>query len=103
MIYSVQQIKFEIFQHIKEFGSNFQDWFVGISSDPKHDLFNKHLVDKKEDIWLHKQAVSFAACKNVQKYFLENLKTDGEIVNNGHEDMNCIYLFKKSQNTNPSK
>jgi len=102
LIYSVQQIKFEIFQHIKEFGSNFQDWFVGISSDPKHDLFNRHLVDKKEDIWLHKQAVSFAACKNIQKYFLENLKTDGEVINDGKEDMNCIYLFKKSLNTNPS-
>jgi hypothetical protein len=102
MIYSVQQIKFEILGHIKEFGSNFNDWFVGISSDPNKALFEQHLVDKKKDIWLYKQAVSFAACKTIQTYFIMNLKTDGSPVLDGSEDTDCIYLFKKSKKTKPS-
>jgi len=103
MIYSVQQIKFEFFQYIKEFGTNFSDWFVGISADPKKDLFDKHFVDKEKDIWLHKQAVSLTACKTIQKYFLQNLNTDGEILTEEQEDMVNVYLFKKSVDTIPSK
>ena len=101
MIFSVQQIKFEFFQYIREFSTNFDGWFVGISSDPKKDLFDKHLVDREKDIWLHKQAVSFAACKTIQKYFLENLNTDGEIILEEKESMVNVYLFKKSINTIP--
>ncbi len=102
MIYSVQQIKFEIFQYIKEFESSFEDWYVGIASDPREQMFKIHYVDSKTDIWLYKQAISFLACKTVQKYFLENLKTDGVLVTNGGEDMDCVYLFKKSLKTSPS-
>ncbi len=102
MAYSVQQIKFEIFGYIKEFGSNFDDWFVGISCDPKKTMFEQHQVDEKNDIWLYKQAVSFKACRTIQTYFLENLKTDGSPVLEGTEDTDCIYLFKKSERTLPS-
>ncbi len=102
MVHSVQQIKFEIFGYIKEFGSNFDDWFVGISSDPKKAMLEQHRVDEIEDIWLYKQAVSFAACRTIQKYFLEKLETDGVPVLEGNEDTDCIYLFKKSERTLPS-
>lgn len=101
MVYSVQQIKFEIFGYIKEFGSNFDDWFVGISSDPKNTMCDQHQVDEIKDIWLYKQAVSFGACRTIQSYFLENLKTDGLPILEGNEDMDCIYLFKKSSRTLP--
>lgn len=102
MVYSVQQIKFEIFRYIKEFGSNFDDWFVGISSDPKKTMLEQHQVDEKKDIWLYRQAVSFTACRTIQKYFLEHLKTDGLPILEGNEDTDCIYLFKKSERTLPS-
>jgi|TARA_B110000438_G_scaffold303570_1_gene365701 hypothetical protein len=101
MIHSVQQIKFEIFKYIKEFGANFEDWVVGVSNDPKTEMFERHKVNDEKDIWLYKQAVSFSACRTVQKYFINNLKTDGILVLEGDENTDCIYLFKKSTTTFP--
>ena len=101
MIYSVQQIKYEILAYIKEFGGDFHDWYVGIASDPKNTMFETHSVDEEDDIWLYKQALTFAACKTVQTYFLEKLKTDGEAVIEGNEDTDCVYLYKKSERTRP--
>ncbi len=101
MVYSVQQIKFEIFGYIKEFDSDFGAWYVGIASEPKRAMQNEHGVDLEKDIWLHKQALSFAACRTVQRYFCEKLKTDGQPISPGTEDMDCVYLYKKSERTRP--
>ena len=100
-IKSVQQIKFEIMAHIKEFGSNFDDWYVGVADNPKEALFKKHKLDPDRDIWMYKQALSLAACKTVQRYFLDTLNTDGEPPANGTEDTDCVYLYKKSARTVP--
>lgn len=100
-ILSVQQIKFEIMAHIKEFGSNFSDWYVGISDNPKEALFDRHKLDPTQDIWMYKQALSFTACRTVQRYFLNSLKTDGEPVEAGDDATDCVYLYKKSPRTVP--
>ena len=101
MVYSVQQIKYEILAYIKEFGGDFQDWYVGIAADPKNTMFEKHSVHKDDDIWLYKQALTFTACKTIQEYFLEILKTDGKAVAQGDENTDCVYLYKKSERTIP--
>ena len=101
MILSVQQIKFEILAYIKEFDSRFDAWYVGITSDPKRALQSEHGVDLDTDIWLYKQAASFSACKTVQKYFIEKLNTEGNLVPEGDRDMDCIYLYRRSQRTRP--
>lgn len=101
MIRSVQQIKFEMFGYIKEFNSDFGAWYVGIASDPQAVMQSRHAVDLEKDIWLYKQALSFAACRAVQRYFFEKLKTDGDPVSSGSEDMDCVYLYKKSERTRP--
>ena len=101
MVYSVHQIKYEILAYMKEFGGDFNDWYVGVAADPKCTMFQKHSVHQKNDIWLHKQALTFTACKTIQRYFLEILKTDGEAVSEGNEDTDCVYLYKKSERTNP--
>ena len=82
MIYSVQQIKFEILAYIKEFGGDFSEWYVGIAADPKGTMFQTHKVHQDDDIWLHKQALTFTACKTIQKYFLDILKFTKKIVKN---------------------
>lgn len=101
MIYSVQQIKYEILAYIKEFGGDFKDWYVGIASNPKKTMFEKHSVHENDDIWLYKQALTFTACKTIQDYFLQVLKTDGETITSGDEDTDCVYLYKKSERTTP--
>ena len=101
MIYSVQQIKFEILAYMKEFGGDFNEWYVGIAADPKSTLFQTHKVHKEDDIWLHKQALTFTACRTIQRYFLDILKTDGKALSEGDEDTDCVYLYKKSSHTIP--
>jgi len=101
MVFSVQQIKYEFLAYIKEFGGDFEDYFVGISSDPKKALFEYHCVDKEKDPWLYKQALTFSAVQTVQNYFLDRLGTDGLIVKMGDENTDCIYIYKKSSETNP--
>ena len=101
MVYSVQQIKFEMFGYIKEFDPDFGAWYVGIASEPKHVMRDTHGLDLDKDVWLYKQAVSFTACRTVQHYFCEKLKTDGALVSSGTEDMDCVYLYKKSERTRP--
>jgi len=98
---SVQQIKFEMFGYIKEFAPDFGAWYVGIASDPKRRMQAEHGVDLEKDIWLYKQALSFAACRTVQRYFIEKLNTDGELKSAGSEEEDCVYLYKKSERTRP--
>lgn len=99
--YSVQQIKFEILAYVKEFSTEWGDWYIGVTDDPQTALFETHGLDREKDIWLYKQAVSFAACRNVQKYFIETQQMDGELVNDGDDDTDCVYLYKKSERSTP--
>lgn len=101
MILSVQQIKFEIYAYIKEFGADFREWYIGIADDPKAAMCSLHGVDETEDIWLYKQAVSFRACQTIHRYFTEHLKVHGAPPANPDEGTNCIYLYKKSARTRP--
>ena len=100
MIYSVQQIKFEVLAYIKEFGADFQQWFIGIASHPKQALC-EHQVDENQDIWLCKRAISHRACQTIYDYFTETLKLDGSMGELGDPDGNYIYLFRKSGRTLP--
>lgn len=101
MIYSVQQIKFDILSYIKEFNSDFGSWYVGVARKPKVAMQHDHGVDFEKDIWLCKPAVSFVACRTVQRYFIETLGTDGTVVSKGEEDANWVYVYKKSNATRP--
>jgi len=101
MVYSVQQIKYEILAYIKEFGGDFSDWYIGIAADPKKTMFEKHSVHQEHDIWLYKQALTFTACKTIQGYFLKILQIDGVSITDGNEDTDCVYLYKKSVRTIP--
>ena len=97
MAYSVQQIKFEIYRYIKEYDPEFINWYIGISEYPKDTLVIDHNIDLEKGIWLYKQALSFRACKTIQKYFIENLNMQGKLVESGIENMDCVFIFKKNK------
>jgi hypothetical protein len=101
MVYSVQQIKYEILAYMKEFGGDFSDYYVGLTGDPEAALFDRHKVHRKKDPWLYKQALTFHAARTAQDYFLSRLKADGEPVLDGNEDTDCVYVYKKSKRTTP--
>jgi len=99
MVYSVQQIKYDVLAYIKEFGGKFDDWFIGISDNPKHALSNYHQVEQEQDIWLCKQALTAHAARTVQSFFLK-LHTDGRVESSA-EEPDYVYAYKKSERTNP--
>lgn len=101
MIYSVQQIKFEILGYIKEFGADFPQWYIGIAVRPKDAMRERHGVDEVQDVWLCKQAVSCRACETIRSYFTDKLRVDGTTVGNAPSEGNWIYLFRKSARTRP--
>ena len=102
MIYSVQQIKFDIQAYIKEYGGEFQEWCIGIASRPRQVMRQVHHVDETRDIWLCKQAISHRACQTVKTYFTEKLNVEGVANPGGTEEGYCIFLFRKSSRTIPS-
>jgi len=102
MIYSVQQIKFEVLSYIKECGTDFGAWYIGIASHPKTVMQDRHGVDVELDVWFCKQAMSFRACDTIRSYFVRTLGVDGERESGSTEGGNCIYLFRKSERTRPA-
>lgn len=106
MVHSVQQIKYDVLAYIKEFGGEFSEWYIGIAADPKKTLFEEHNVDESADVWLYRQALTFAACKTSVRYFCDTLQTDGNVCQPGGEDVggedvDCVYLYKKNERTTP--
>lgn len=101
MIYSVQQIKFDIQAYIKEFGGDFQEWCIGITSHPRQVMRDVHRVDDTQDIWLCKQAISHRACQTVKAYFTEKLSVEGVPSPENEQEGRCILLFRKSSRTAP--
>ncbi len=101
MVYSVQQIKYEILAYMKEFGGDFSEYYIGVTDDPENALFMTHKVDRKKDPWLYKQALTFQAARTAQDYFLTRLNADGEAAKQGDEDTDCVYVYKKSKRTTP--
>ena len=101
MVFSVQQIKYELLGYIKEFDQTFENWFVGIAEDPRKTLVDIHGVALDTDRWIYKQALSFTAARTVQAYFLERLKTDGVMVTRGDENLDCGYAYYKTKHTKP--
>ena len=98
MVLSVQQIKFEIMRYVKEIGSDFSEWYIGIAEDPSEALFVMHKVDKQKDIWMYKQAVSVRACFTVRDYFLkiQNMSGSNSSNENVTKSTNYVYIFKKN-------
>jgi hypothetical protein len=101
MVFSVQQIKYELLGYIKEFDQRFENWFVGIAEDPKKTLAEIHGLDLDTDRWIYKQALSFNAARTVQRYFLERLKADGVAITEGDENLDCVYAYQKNRHTRP--
>ena len=101
MVYRDQQNKYEILAYIKEFGGEFSDYYVGVSNDPKKSLFTVHNVNPTNDPWLYKQALTLQAAKTAQSYFINRLKVDGIQPSDLNEDTDCVYVYKKSKQTNP--
>ena len=89
----------EIETYMGKFKSYYSEWYVGIAFDPKDRLFNDHKVDEK-GIWIHRGADSDDVARDVEKYFIEQRKTDGG-TGGGDSSTKIVYAYKKNTNTDP--
>jgi hypothetical protein len=101
MVFSVQQIKYELLAYIKGLGGTFGDWYVGCASDPEQALFEQHHVRREEDPWIYKPALTGKATFTVVRYFRDVLHTDANDIGEPSPEANFVYAFRKGQATVP--
>ncbi len=96
--------KQEIIDDIKEYininRGDYDLWYVGVSSSARHSLFTEHKVKEKEDLWIYKTAASAEIAREVERYFLIVLGTDG-MIGNGDETARMVYTYRKAIHTHP--
>jgi len=91
--YSIQQIKFEYFSYIKEFGARMDQWVMGVATEPEQALLNLG-VDLVEDIWMWKPALSPQAARTVLDFFATRYRVQVAPEAQRGVRPHCIYLYK---------
>ncbi|MFM0229900.1 hypothetical protein [Paraburkholderia sediminicola] len=95
MNYSVQQIKFECFSYIKAFGARMEDWVIGAASDPDCALFEACAVDRREDIWMWKPALSPAAASAVIDFMTSRYRLSRAATHAGDAPARFVFMYRK--------
>jgi hypothetical protein len=95
MNYSVQQIKFECFSYIKEFGARMEDWVIGAASDPDSVLFEEFALDRTDDIWMWKPALSPAAASAVIDFMTSRYRLERASPRPGDTPARFVFMYRK--------
>jgi len=95
-----QEIINNIKAYISKNGDRYREWYVGIASDPRQRLFNEHGVHQNGDAWICEQSESDSAAREIEKYFVETLGTDGGAGGGDYTSI-FVYAYKKSSHTKP--
>lgn len=94
MIYSVQQIKYDIMACVKEIDGRFDAWTIGLAADPKAAL-RAQGVDLDADCWMYRQALSRKACLTVQTWFVDRLGVRRAERDPDSEDVDCVFVYRR--------
>jgi hypothetical protein len=86
--------KQEAFDAVNSFilknGGRYSEWYVGIASDPRDRLFNKHYIKETTDLWIYCPCEKSVDARNVERHFVEKL---GALGGQGGGDYNTIYVY----------
>lgn len=61
----------EILEFIYREGGDPKTWYIGVTNDPRKQLFDEHQVHYENDAWIFRTATSEGEALQVQSYFLE--------------------------------
>lgn len=100
MLTTNQTLVNEIITYINKNGGNFPQWYVGIATDPKKRLFSDHNVREQGGAWVFGDAGSCEAAREIEKYFIEVLKTSGGS-GGGDASTRHVYAYRKEAYTRP--
>ena len=95
-----QEIIDNIKKYILENRGDYNLWYIGVSSDARNSLFKEHKVKEKGDRWIYKTAITSEIAREVEKYFLIVLGTEG-IIGSGEETARMIFAYRKAMHTDP--
>lgn len=88
----------EIMKHMSVSGHQYSNWYVGITSDPRKRLFEEHNVSETLSRWIYRKAQSNIDARDIEKYFVETLKTDGG--SGGGDNLSSfVYAYLKTPYT----
>ena len=95
-----ETIKNEIKDHILKREGTYPKWYVGITTDTDRRLIQEHNVSQKNGIWIRRNAETLSKAEEIEKYFTEDLTTDGA-PGGGTDDSIYVYAYKKNSDTKP--
>ena len=100
MFKSVQQIIKDMDQHIQQGGGSYEKWYVGVTNEPKGQLFEEHGIHQRGDSWIYKRAFTGSSARSVGAHFIKTLGTDGRTRGSGGRSI-YVYAYKKNPHTIP--
>ena len=100
MARGMQEIVEDILDFITRQGGDLSEWYVGVSSFARRDLFAVHKVREEEGHWVCRQAMSSSAAQAANEYFIKHLGTDGSLADGGLHDL-LVYAYRKAPHTHP--
>jgi hypothetical protein len=94
-----RDIVIDINSFVEQCGGANHDWYVGVTADAEHKLFDGHKVNRQLDSWVYRIADNSDVARNVKKAYLA-LGFDG--ANDGAESTGIVvYAYLKSGDTTP--
>lgn len=93
-----EQIIIDINRYILKDGSDFRNWYVGISASPRERLFNGHGVQEDSDAWIYHEAPSSLIARDVEDYFINVAGTQGG-GGGGDVSSRSVYAYKIKPHT----
>ncbi len=67
----INTIILEILEFIYREGGDPKTWYIGVTNDPRIQLFDEHQVHYENDSWIYRTATSEGEALQVQSYFLD--------------------------------
>ena len=97
---SREQIIHDLENHIYTNGGGYAEWYVGITDQPKHQLFTTHKLRTSGDAWISRRAVDDLAAIDVEEFFRTVKKTRG---NPGKTTLDhvFVYAYRMKAHTKP--
>ena len=97
-----QEIINAINKHLQKSNKeNYQDYYIGITSNVEARLFGDHKVSRENDWWIYCPAKTEEIVREVEKYFLGVGMSGGTGGGTGDGDVRIVYCYELGLDTNP--
>ena len=95
----INEVLQRIDNYIRQFGGQYKDWYVGVTSDQHKRLFIEHGVQKEGDYWISIPCSTEQEARSVERCFLEKGCDGGP--GGGDMSTRIVYAYAKGSHTNP--